>query len=367
MYLSTSIDVVIPSFRLDEDVILNVFNVERPDGFLVNFYIIADNPSLAIPDEILKLAADNKINLIKNEVNLGFSKTRNNGIRLGNGKWILLLDDDIVPSKKLLIAYAEAIQKNPDSIGFAGVTDFPKPFTAATRAMDINGTTGHFKAALDGKPLVWVPTANVMLNREKMDEALFNEKLKKGGEDIEFLLRNGLLYKEKYTPVPDAVVEHPWWNNGAVQTERMFRYGRGAADIAVLDTIKPYTYYDFLNTSESLLILLVFSPLIGILYSINEFFLLMFLVLFAEFLTNLIKVFYSLNTFSLPVALNLFWIKNCYEVGYLFESMSKGRLSGFAERIEMGFVKENPSWFRINKWKIIKMTLLVALSTLTLL
>ncbi|NRF38640.1 glycosyltransferase family 2 protein [Pedobacter foliorum] len=367
MYQSSSIDIVIPSFRLDENILLNIYNVERPNGFLVNFYIVADNPSLVIPDQILKLATDNKINLIRNEVNLGFSKTRNNGIRLGSGKWVLLLDDDIIPSKRLLTAYVEAIQKNQDSIGFAGVTNFPKPFNSATLAMDISGTTGHFKAALENKPLVWVPTANVMLNREKMDLTLFNEKLSKGGEDIEFLLRNSLLHKEKYIPVPDAVVEHPWWNNGAVQTERIFRYGRGAADIAILSTIKPYTYHDFLNTSECLFLLLIFSPLVVILSSVNELFLLMFLILFAEVLTNVIKMLYKSKEVSFSVALNLFWIKNCYEAGYLFESLLKGNLSGFGERIEMGFVKEKPSWFRLNKWKIIKMTLLVTMVTLTLL
>ena len=365
MYQSTAIDIVIPSFRLDENVLLNIFNVERPAGFLVNFYIVADNPLLVIPDNILKLAAENKINLIINEINLGFSKTRNNGIRLGKGKWVLLLDDDIEPSKKLLIAYAEAIKKNPDSIGFAGVTNFPSPFNAATQAMDINGTTGHFKAALDNKLLVWVPTANVMLNREKMDKTLFNEKLDKGGEDVEFLLRNSLLHKEKYIPVPDAVVEHPWWNNGAIQTERIFRYGRGAADIAVLDTIKPYTYHDFLNTAEFFFLLLIFLPLIMIFYSVNGLGLLMFLILLAEILTNIIKAFYKSKTFSLPVALNLFWIKNCYEVGYLYQSLLSGRLFGFGERIEMGFAKENPSWFRLNKWKIIKMILLLVLFIIT--
>jgi len=367
MYQNSSIDIVIPSFRLDENILLNIFNVERPDGFLVNFYIVADNPSAEIPYEILKLAEEHKINLIRNEVNLGFSKTRNNGIRMGKGKWVLLLDDDIAPSEKLLIAYADAIRSNPDSIGFAGVTNFPLPFNAATRAMDINGTTGHFKAALDNKPLVWVPTANVMLNREKMDVALFNEKLDKGGEDIEFLLRNSLLYGGKYTPVPCAVVEHPWWDNGAIQTERIFRYGRGAADIAVLETIKPYTYHDFLNTSVSLLLLMVCSAMTVAFYSARALFLLMFLILFSEILTNLIKTLYKSKAFSLPVALNLFWIKNCYEAGYLFESLSKGRFSGFGERIEMGFAKENPSWFRLNKWKIIKMVLLVMMFIATLL
>jgi len=93
--------------------------------------------------------------------------------------------------------------------------------------------------------------------------------------------------------------------------------------------------------------------------------LLIFLILLAEILTNIIKVLYQSKTFSLPVAMNLFWIKNCYEAGYMFESLAKGRLSGFAERIEMGFTKENPKWFRLNKWKIVKMILLLVLFSIT--
>ncbi|WP_449437574.1 glycosyltransferase family 2 protein [Pedobacter steynii] len=365
MYQSSSIDIVIPSFRLDESILLNIFKIERPDGFLVNFYLVADNPSIVIPNRILELAAKNEINLIRNEVNLGFSKTRNNGIRLGNSKWVLLLDDDIVPSEKLLIAYADAIKSNQDSIGFAGVTNFPEPFDATTLALEVNGDTGHCKSATQKSELMWVPTTNIMLNRESMDPALFNENLSKGGEDVEFLVRNALLNKKKYISVPDAIVEHPWWLGGT--TKRLFRYGAGAAQIAAFPSINKYTYYNFTNTSETLLLLLILSPLILVNYSSSVLFLLALILISIEFITNCIRGTFLTGKFSLSLNVNLFWIKNCYEAGYLFESLSRGRLSGFGERIEMGFAKENPGWFRLNKWKIIKMVLLIIMFTATLL
>lgn len=358
MYKPSSIDVVIPSFRLDEQILLGIYNVDRPVNFDVNFYIIADNPGLKVPDSIQELAKNGMINLVINEENMGFSKTRNKGITLGKSKWLLLLDDDIVPDKILLKAYADAISKHPDAIGFAGVTNFPEAFNSATLAMELHGLTGHFKAAKTSSKLIWVPTANVMLNRDKMDDSLFNENLKKGGEDIEFLVRNVTLFGEKYIAVPDAVVTHPWWNNGAIQTERQFRYGVGAAQIADLPVIKRYTYHDFTNTSETLLLLVLAVPYIILNGSLSVFFTLCLIVLFAEFLTNLIKVVFKSKKFSFGVVVNLFWLKNCYEAGYLFESIKSGRLSGFAERIEMGFSKKNPSWFRLNKWKIIKMCLI---------
>lgn len=359
MYEAKAIDVVIPSFRLNEQILLEIFNLDRPLDFNLNFYIVADNPDLTIPDSILNLAETGMINLVVNEVNLGFGETRNKGIKMGKSKWLLLLDDDIVPEKSLLMAYGRAIVKYPNAMGFAGVTNFPEPFNAATLAMELHGLTGHFKAATTNHQLMWVPTANVMLNRDKIDPALFNEALKKGGEDIEFLVRNVTLFGEKYICVPDAAVMHPWWNNGSIQTERQFRYGAGAAQIAELPVIRPYVYHDFTNTSETLLLLVFASPYIIWNYSLSCFFLLFLIVVGSEFLTNCIKTIYKTTKFSFGLAINLFWLKNCYEAGYLYESMVCGRWSGFAERIEMGFSKRNPSCFRLNKWKIIKMCLII--------
>lgn len=356
MYEANAIDVVIPSFRLDEQILLRIINVERPVGFNINFYVVGDNPDLSIPLAIRDLADKGVINLILNEVNLGFSRTRNKGIGLGSSKWLLLLDDDIIPEKTLLTAYANAILKHPDALGFAGITNFPKPFNTNTLALELNGNTGHSKGADTHKELMWVPTTNVMLNRDKMDPALFSERLKKGGEDIEFLVRNADINNEKYISVSDAIVEHPWWNGG--DATRLFRYGSGAAQIAPLPAIKDYTYHDFTNTAETLLLLLVLSPLFVFQHSLSLLFNLALIVVTAEFVTNCIKSVYLSGKFSFGLALNLLWLKNCYEAGYLFESIINGRLAGFAERIEMGFSKKNPSWFRLNKWKIIKLCLI---------
>lgn len=356
MHDANSIDVVIPSFRLDEEILLNIFNLPKPESFLVNYYLVADNPRVDIPDKVKQLAISQKINLIQNEVNLGFSRTRNNGIRLGNGKWLLLLDDDIVPSERLLLAYADAISKNPNTIGFAGVTNFPEPYDMVTLAMDINGNTGHSKGAIMHKELMWVPTTNIMLNRDKMDTTLFSEALEKGGEDIEFLVRNALRNDEKYVSVPNAIVEHPWWDGG--HTRRLLRYGAGAAQIAPLPSIKLYTYHDFTNTTETIMLLVLCSPFIVFNYSLSGLFMIISLLIMAEFITNFIKSVYLSGKYSLSLAFYLFWLKNCYEAGYLFESIKSGRFTGFAERIETSFSKKNPGWFRLNKWKIIKACLI---------
>lgn len=359
MYTANAIDIVIPSFRLDEHILLGIFTIDRPADFKLNFYLIADNPELTIPASIVHLAESGQVNLIINPVNIGFSETRNKGIRLGSSKWVLLLDDDIVPEKDLVTAYTEAIKIHPQAIGFAGVTNFPEPFNRVTTAMEMHGMTGHFKLANKEEELTWVPTANVMLNRDKMDPALFNENLKKGGEDIEFLVRNVALYKEKYRAVPSAIVTHPWWNEGTLQTGRLFRYGAGAAQIAPLPSINSYTYHDFTNTAETLLLLIISFPILTLFYSWQVPVALILIILAAEFLTNLFKGYYLSKKFSFSLAANLLWMKNCYELGYLAENLSKGRISGFAERIDMGFSKKHPSWFRLNKWKILKICLIL--------
>lgn len=356
MHDANSIDVVIPSFRLDEEILLSIFNLPKPEFFSVRYYLVADNPAMVIPDRIFQLAIERKIILIQNEVNLGFSLTRNKGIRLGDGKWLLLLDDDVVPDKKLLIAYANAIHINPNALGFAGVTYFPEPFDLTTKALKLNGSIGHCESATRYDELMWVPTTNVMLNRELMDPTLFKEDLKKGGEDIEFLVRNAKRNRKKYLSVPDAVVQHPWWEGGL--TQRQYRYGAGAAQIAPLPAIKEHTNYDFTNTSETLLLLIVFSPLIILNFSWSFWGMQCLMTVGIELLINLARGVYLSGRFSLAMGGQLFWIKNCYEAGFLAESIFQGRLSGFAQRIDMGFSKKNPSWFRLNKWKIAKLCLM---------
>uniref|UniRef100_UPI003B3A6D52 glycosyltransferase family 2 protein n=1 Tax=Spirosoma sp. TaxID=1899569 RepID=UPI003B3A6D52 len=111
-----SIDVVIPTFRLQEKELLTLIYLQRPADFAVQFYVIADNPDAAIPESIRKLHEANGITLLINSKNEGVPATRNRGILAGKSKWILFLDDDIHPQEDLLLAYAEAIRQHPDAI-----------------------------------------------------------------------------------------------------------------------------------------------------------------------------------------------------------------------------------------------------------
>ncbi|WP_160712857.1 glycosyltransferase family 2 protein [Chitinophaga solisilvae] len=356
-----AIDVVVPSFRLNEALLLNIIQLNKPASFEVNTYIVADNPAAVIPEKLKALHREGRIHLLINEVNLGFSGTRNKGIRAGHGKWILLLDDDIVPQPDLLEAYAAAISGDENALGYAGVTFFPEPVNAATRALELNGSVGHFKMALHKPEIIWAPTTNMMINREKLLDGLFDTNLKAGGEDVDFFVRHWLHFRETYKSVPDARVTHPWHDNGAMQTNRMFRYGIAASQLSHKEPEKNYTYRDFTNTLETLLLLLIAAPLAWFTGHMALWLCLLVIVPLAEFLTNWFRAVSTGRTYSPAVAFHLMWVKNCWEAGYLYDVLFAGRLNGFAKRIDMGFVKQHPSPFRTNRWKIVKLIILLVL------
>jgi glycosyltransferase involved in cell wall biosynthesis len=338
--------------------------MDQPEGWQVSFFLIADNPDVDVPAEVTGWQQKGRVELIVNPTNLGPGGTRNLGIRAGSAPWILFLDDDVLPMPGLLKAYADAIEKHPDAIGFVGVTEFPEPINATTRALIINGSITHFNLAKYKPSMVWSPTANVMLNRSKMDPALFDLSLKKSGEDIDFMARNSFLYKEEYLSVPDAVVKHPWWNDGKVQTVRLFRYGGGGSEIAGLPHIYRYTYLDFANTMEIWALLLILLPLGVNLGFAHYLFAIAASVLIAEFFTNLVRAWIKAKMFSIPVALQLTWIRTVYEAGYLFAALSRNSWKPIMRRADLGFVKPNPSPFRLNRFKLMKMAFIAVLLTL---
>lgn len=356
-----SIDIIIPSYRLNESFLSPIVQLPHPPGWAVSIYIIADNPATDVPQLLQQWAKEGRIHLLINSRNEGPGQTRNNGIRAGSGKWIILLDDDVMPQEDLLYAYAAAIENNPEAIGFVGVTEFPQPVNAATLALKINGTISHFDLAKYQPSMLWAPTANFVLNRDKLDPSLFDPSLKKSGEDIEFLVRNSFRSGQQYISVPGALVRHPWWNDGGVQTNRLFRYGGGGSEIARKPVIKPYTYRDFTNTPETLFLLLLLLPFAIVWGFIYPVALIAISVLLAEFITNWVKAIIRGKTYSMAVAFQLAWIKNVYETGYLYCSLKDGHFGGFMERTDLGFVKPHPSPFRLNRWKIIKTVVLLIL------
>jgi glycosyltransferase involved in cell wall biosynthesis len=361
MSLQRNIDIVIPSFRLDVSVLDHLIHMDQPPGWKIRFFLIADNPQVKVPSAIVDWELQGKVELIVNPSNLGPGATRNIGIRAGSATWILFLDDDVWPMPGLLQAYADAIEKDPDSIGFVGVTEFPAPINATTHALMINGSVGHFDLAKYKPTMVWTPTANVILNRAKMDPDLFDPALKKSGEDIDFLARNSFLFNEEYRSVPEAVVKHPWWNNGKVQTERLFRYGIGGAEIARLPHIRRYTYLDFANSMEIWFFLIILLPL-GFAYGFADWLAAIAVsVLLAEFFTNLVRTWMKRKVISPGIAFQLTWIRTMYDAGHVYAALSANSWKSFMRRADLGFVKPNPSPFRLNRFKIIKMILIIVL------
>lgn len=358
--MDASIDIVIPSYRLDERYLLPMLHLSPPLNFKVSYYMVADNPTVQVPASIQELAVQqSNIHIIVNEVNLGFSKTRNKGIDSGTGSWILLLDDDVLPDENLLHAYAKEIELKSDAIGFIGITNFPPVMNAVTRALYITGVSTHFQKAQREPEMYWSATANIMLNRKLLGDRRFLPELTKSTEDMELLFRNASENNlQKYQSVPEAIVNHPWWDGGAVQTRRMFLYGEGAGEAAELYPIKQYTFYDFTNTTETLSLLTI-ALMVALLSALPAITICILIVsqIIAELLTNYYRSIKVGNTYNVAVAWQVTWHKNVMEAGRLWGNIKRGNLAGFAQRTDGSFRKSHPQNFRLNRWKIIKLVL----------
>jgi glycosyltransferase involved in cell wall biosynthesis len=361
--MQLSLDIVIPSFRLNEAILGKILLLKRPEEVTIMFYLIADNPTVNISAALLEIIEQNNVRLIINQTNLGFSRTRNLGIDAGSGDWILLLDDDIDPDENLLFAYTDAIKKFPEALGFAGVTRFPPAFNNVTNALYLNGSVGHFAPTEKNKEIVWTPTANVLLNRKKLAGRRFIPELTNGGEDIELLSRNSLDNQQRYLTWPDAVVTHPWWNNGKSQVKRMYRYGKGIGDIIDRPYQKQFTYYDFTTTVETIFIVVILALLLGsFIHGFWSVALLMILgTSLAEFLTNCFKCYKLSRKFSMGLTVQMILHKNAVEAGLLASVLSQRKFNYLFKRLDVTFTKVNPSPFRLNRWKITKLIITVLL------
>lgn len=361
------IDIIIPSFRMEEHLLLPIMDLPSPAGFRVNYILICDNPQVKVPPTIQSLANEGSIRLLVNEVNRGPSYTRNRGIEEGNSQWILFLDDDIVPSKDLLNVYSRAIEAHPESLGFVGVTEFPEPFNDVTNALDLNGAVGFFKMSRFKNEQAWAPTANLMLNRCLLGDRRFREELTIGGEDVELLTRNSQENSKRYLSLPDAVVCHPWWDEGKSQVKRMFRYGYGNATILQLPHIRKYSFLDFSTTIETLFGVVVLTPfmLIGGIH-FETVLTLLGIILSAELIMNTARSIDASRRVSPALIWQMMLHKNAQELGFFWALLRKGRFLSMCRTIDFGFKKANPSPFRLNRWKIVKLIMTAVLLLLLL-
>lgn len=357
-----SIDIIIPSYRLNEDMVSQVVNLPVPNGMSRNIYLIVDNPSHAIPASVVESAKAKKLFPIVNKQNKGVSASRNIGIENSTADWLLFLDDDIIPAAGLLQAYFKAIMANPEALGFAGFTKMPESFNQNTKALFYSGITGQFAAATKQSKAPWAPTSNLLISRKKLGGERFDEGLTASGEDIDLCIRLCLKCGQQFISAPDAEVSHPWWQNGAMPSKKIFQYGRGSYQIARKDPVRKFTYLDFTNTSESVLLTLIAAPFIVKYFSLLQWLLFLLAIIISELFVNYLKICLVHNNFSLTTTFKYTWIRIVREAGFLYESARNKEIFGFARRIETGFIKTNPSPFRLNRWKIIKLILLISMA-----
>lgn len=247
-----TIDVIVPSYRLQSKYLIPILQMDIPPETKVRFLIIADNPEAVIPKDIESIIDNKKILVIQNAENLGVCKTRNTGIDNASGDWILFLDDDVTPEKNLLTTYIHAIKERPEEVGFFGDVVFPPPINSFTNGIKACGLLALFSVPTpSGRK--WTPTANVVIKRSAIGEIRFNEIFAKAGagEEIDFFLRiYGNTHRE-LQGIKNAQVYHDWWYNGKRVYTRFIRWNTG---IALLPAIFPeYSYYTFPNILESLL------------------------------------------------------------------------------------------------------------------
>ena len=222
----TTIDVVIPSIRLDTERLLGALRMNVPSGVKLRYYVVSDNPKLRT-GEIVHDGCP--VRIIVNEENLGAPLSRNVGLEAGTGQYILFIDDDVSISPDMLGPYLDAIRGDPDAPGYIGPTLFPDPVNSFTCGIVASSMLTFFEMPANPRLMSWGTTSNLMVRRRAVGDVRFSAVFPKhgGGEDIDFCLRIAANAGRWFRTVPDAAVRHPWWRGAGRSYVRFFRWAFG--------------------------------------------------------------------------------------------------------------------------------------------
>jgi len=183
---------------------------ENQDGYPQEI-IVVDNASSDGSPEIVKKEYPH-VKLIRNEENLGFAKANNIGIEAGSGKYVALVNSDIVVLRDCIKKMIEFMDRNP-SVGMAGprilnpdrtlqvsCRHFPSVWNNLCQVLGLNKVFP--KAVFFSEPLMKYWALDVerkvdvlsgcfwMLRRAALDEVgLLDEDFFIYGEDIDWCKR----------------------------------------------------------------------------------------------------------------------------------------------------------------------------------
>ena len=219
-----TIDVVVPSIRLDAEELLGALRMDVPSGVAVRYYVVSDNPRLR-PVEMV--SDGSPVRVMVNEESLGAPLSRNVGLEAGSGQYILFIDDDVAISPDILRRYLDAIREDPDAPGYVGPTIFPDPVNSFTRGIVASSMLTFFEMPASRRRMSWGTTSNLMVRRSAVGDIRFSAVFPKhgGGEDIDFCLRVAANAGRWFSTVPEAAVRHPLVEGGGPQLHALLQMG----------------------------------------------------------------------------------------------------------------------------------------------
>ncbi|MBL0267702.1 MAG: glycosyltransferase family 2 protein [Chitinophagaceae bacterium] len=358
---SLSLDVIIPSYRFDQNdqQIAAIVSLAQPENWNIRFYLIADHPTAAIPASIQQLIHDGRLQFSRNESNRGLSYTRNRGIDLSMGEWILFLDDDIVPAPDLLLQFTRAILDEPAATAFGGVVRLPAPVNDFTQALTDAGYTHFFQLAANEKELPWPVGASMLYRRDKIGSIRFSENFgKDGGEEVDFAIQVKKEAGGRIIAVPAAIIDHPWWHDGRPDFSRPFRYSRG--NYWLITRHPAFAQWRFSNTTEMIFLLLLLTPLsymAGV--SIINWLGIMVCLLVADAILYIIKQAKEKGRRSWRQWGYGWLVKMAEQMGYLVCCLQHGYLQGLWQKFDIELRPGRKRHFHTNRWVWAKMGIML--------
>ena len=332
-----TIDVVIPSFRVDGFYLGSIVSIEKDERVNHRFVVVVDKNIRDITKEQLEylknLERNSPTRVRINEKNMGASFSRNRGMQESHSDWILYLDDDVLADKKIIQAYADAIIDNPEKDGFVGKSVLPHDGRNSTTAVHMAQTSFFWTICNHFTEVPWGVTANLLVKRYKDVEFDLDFPKAGGGEDIDFCLK---IKKWPLVAVPDAVVTHPWWNNGQrfPMWKRFVRWANG--DGLLINKYPQHTFRTLPNVWEWTIILSSSSVILG--RSSLQFIPVLWT---AEFASGTLWVYYHWDNCPylngskrLLVALESNFPRNASELGHTLHNVSHGKFENITKRFD---------------------------------
>ena len=360
-----SLDIVIPSFRADVDVLTSIKNLSIPKIMARKIIVVLDDPHHELPKELEGWSTFEDVSILRNEKNLGASGARNRGIDEASSDWVLFLDDDIYPEPNLLHVYATCIaEKGNDFPGFVGSTRLPQAMNTFTKGIRASDILTFFDLAEYRDEMPWGVTANLLIRRDAIGNHRFRSLFPKsgGGEDIDFCLEIVNSIGRNFSTEPKAVVHHPWWKNGQRTYRRFFRWAYGDSNLPALHP--QHRWRNFPNTAELLTLCLLSSlPLFFMDESFPKMVVLPFLgIVIGEFFSEWIRLLLVKRIANPIIAIESSCVRFSNDLGRLkavFQSMKLWRIT---ERFDYATTGE---WIRgERKWAFAKLTCQVSFCTL---